>query len=320
MSLVPVNEDVFIAVSDVVAESAADDSLGRTLAVLVLVDGVAVAEYLAPDVVETTTLISWSMAKSVIHAVFGMLVADGAIGPNSLAPIVEWQGDSRREITIQHLLNMRSGLMFNEDYVDATTSHCIDMLFGEGQHDTAAYASALPLIHEPGEVFNYSSGTTNILSRIAGDLVGGGEQGMRAFLSDRLFGPLGMASASPRFDRAGTFIGSSFLYASARDFAAFGELYRTGGAANGTQIIPGEWVQRASTPTPVPESEAHGYGAHWWLWPEYRGFAAHGYEGQRILVVPDRGLTLVRLAKTPESQGPAMEAYLRRIVELIPTK
>jgi CubicO group peptidase (beta-lactamase class C family) len=320
MSVVPVSESVFKAVTEVVAESAADDSLGRTLAMLVLVDGVAVAEHFAPEVTETTTLISWSMAKSVIHAVFGMLVADGAIGPDSLAPVVEWQSDSRREITIQHLLNMRSGLLFNEDYVDATTSHCIEMLFGEGQHDTAAYASALPLIHEPGEVFNYSSGTTNILSRIAGDLVGGGEQGMRAFLSDRLFGPLGMASASPRFDRAGTFIGSSFLYASARDFAAFGELYRTGGVANGIQLIPREWVQHAITPTPVPEPEAHGYGAHWWLWPEYRGFAAHGYEGQRILVVPDRGLTLVRLAKTPELQGPAMEAYLRSIVELIPTK
>jgi CubicO group peptidase (beta-lactamase class C family) len=320
MSAVPVSEDVSIAVSDVVAASAADESLGRTLALLVLVDGVAVAEYLAPEVSETTTLISWSMAKSVIHAVFGMLVADGVIEPDSLAPVSEWQGDSRREITIQHLLNMRSGLLFNEDYVDATTSHCIEMLFGEGQPDTAAYASALPLIHDPGEVFNYSSGTTNILSRIAGDLIGGGEHGMRAYLSDRLFGPLGMTSASPRFDDAGTFIGSSFLYASVRDFAAFGELYRTDGVANGIQLISPEWIQHASSPTPVPESEAHGYGAHWWLWPEYRGFAAHGYEGQRILVAPDRGLTLVRLGKTPELQGPAMEGYLRRIVELIPAK
>jgi CubicO group peptidase (beta-lactamase class C family) len=317
---VPVSADVSRAVSEVVLESATDDSLGLTLATLVLVDGVVVAERYAPEVNESTTLISWSMAKSVVHAVFGLLVGDGLIQPDSPAPVMEWQSDSRREITIQQLLNMRSGLLFNEDYVDATTSHCIEMLFGEGQDDTATYAVALPLIHEPGEIFNYSSGTTNILSRVAGDIIGGGEQGMRAFLSERLFGPLGMASASPRFDRAGTFIGSSFLYASARDFAAFGEMYRLGGTANGAQLVSSEWIRHAVEPTPIPETEAHGYGAHWWLWPEYRGFAAHGYEGQRILVVPDRGLTLVRLGKTPEAQGPTMEAQLRRIVELVPTK
>jgi CubicO group peptidase (beta-lactamase class C family) len=312
--------DVLSSVRTVVAELAADDSLGLTLAVLVLQDGVPIAEHYGSGVNETTTLISWSMAKSVVHSVFGMLVADGLIQPDSPAPVNEWQSDSRRHITIQQLFNMRSGLLFNEDYVDAAASHCIEMLFGEGQHDTAAYAASLPLVHPPGEVFNYSSGTTNILSRIANDLIGGGEEGMRAFLGDRLFGPLGMTTASPRFDRAGTFIGSSFLYASPKDFASFGELYRLGGVAKGVQVLPSEWVRHGTEPTPVPQSEAHGYGAHWWLWPEYRGFAAHGYEGQRILVVPERALTIVRLGKTAEAQGPAMESYLRRIVELVPTK
>jgi CubicO group peptidase (beta-lactamase class C family) len=307
------------AVQQLVNELAADASCVGTLAILVLVDGREVAAHYGPGISATSTLISWSMAKSVVHAVIGLLVGDGRISVDDCAPVPQWSHDSRRNITVQQLLNMRSGLEFNEDYVDAATSHCIEMLFGVGQHDTAAYASALPLAHEPGEVFNYSSGTTNILARIAGDIVGGGEEGMRAFLSERLFEPLGMSSAVPRFDRAGTFIGSSFLYATARDFAAFGELYRHDGLApNGVRLLPEGWVQHAKTPTPVPTSEAHGYGAHWWLWPEYRGFGAHGYEGQRTLVFPERRLTLVRLGKTPEADGPALEVSLRRIIEAVP--
>jgi CubicO group peptidase (beta-lactamase class C family) len=296
-----------------------DPSVVGTLAMVVLVDGREVASWYGPEVSAESTLISWSMAKSVVHAVFGLLVADGRISVEDCAPVPEWTNDTRSRITIQHLLNMRSGLLFNENYVDATTSHCIEMLFGSGQHDTAAYASALPSVHDPGEVFNYSSGTTNILSRIAGDLVGGGENGMRTFLSDRLFSPLGMTSAAPRFDKAGTFIGSSFLYATAKDFAAFGELYRQNGVApNGQRLLPKGWVEHATTPTPVPVEERHGYGAHWWLWPQFDGFGAHGYEGQRILVLPSRRLTIVRLGKTPEADGPAMEAALSRIIAAIP--
>ncbi len=305
-------------VSTIVEEAFADSTLGDTFAMLMMVDGNVVVERYAPTVNHATTLISWSMAKSVTHALLGLLVADGVLAPSDPAPIPEWQSDDRSTITIQHLLNMKSGLLFNEDYVDASESHCIEMLFGSGQDDVAGYACALPLEHAPGTFFNYSSGTTNILCRIARDVVGGGEQGMRTYLSQRLFEPLGMGSAVPRFDKAGTFIGSSFLYATAREFAAFGELYRNDGVVHGSRILPEGWVEHARTPTPVPESEDHGYGAHWWLWPEYAAFGAHGYEGQRTIVVPDRKLTLVRLGKTAEGRRPDMHAYLRRIIEAVP--
>ena len=191
------------------------------------------------------------------------------------------------------------------------------MLFGEGKDDVAGYAAALPLDHEPGSVFNYSSGTTNIVARIVGQALGGGEGAMRAFMETELFGPLGMASADPRFDAAGTFVGSSFLYCTARDFARFGELYLNDGTWAGKRILPEGWVEFARTPVPVSPEEEFGYGAHWWLWDGHGfpgTFAAHGYEGQYIVVCPERELVVVRLGKTPAELRPLV---IERIAGLL---
>ena len=259
------------------------------------------------------------MAKSITHALVGICVADGLLDPAAPAPVAAWSGDARRTVTLQHLLTMTSGLHFVEDYVDGEVSHVIDMLFGDGKDDVATYAAARPLEAPPGAQWSYSSGTTNIVCRIVGDAIaptyGAGEQGMRSFMSERLFGPLGMTSAEPKFDAAGTFIGSSFVYATARDFARFGEMYRNGGMCDGKRIVPEGWVDHARTPTPVPDTEAFGYGAHWWLWrDEPRSLACHGYEGQRTIVVPDRELVLVRLGKTPAEQGPKVDALLSHML------
>jgi len=288
-----------------------------TLAEVVVHRGEVVHELYGPGTEPATTLISWSTAKSVTHALAGIAVRDGLLDLDAPAPVPEWASDARRTITLRHLLNMRSGLRFVEDYVDDSISHCIDMLFGSGKDDVAAYAAALPLDHEPGSIFNYSSGTTNIVSRIVGQAVGGGEVGMRAFMQDELFGPLGMTSADPRFDVAGTFIGSSFLYCTARDFARFGELYLVDGLWNGQRILPEGWVEFGRTAVPVPADEEFGYGAHWWLWDSHGfpgTFAAHGYEGQYIIVCPGRELVLVRLGKTPVEVRPPV---IRRLEELL---
>jgi CubicO group peptidase (beta-lactamase class C family) len=267
----------------------------------------------------STPLLSWSMAKSVTQALVGLCVADGALALDAPAPVPAWAGDARRAITLQQLLNMRSGLEFVEDYVDSGVSHVIEMLFGTGKDDVAGYAAAFPLVAPPGALWNYSSGTSNIVARIVGDAVGGGEAGLRAFMSERLFGPIGMTTADPRFDPAGTFIGSSFVYASAPDFARFGYLYLRGGTWDGQAVLPAGWADHARTPTPVPETEDYGYGAHWWLWREEPGsLAAHGYEGQRIVVLPGRDLVLVRLGRTPEEQRVAMNGALRRVVACFP--
>jgi CubicO group peptidase (beta-lactamase class C family) len=223
---------------------------------------------------------------------------------------------------LQDLLDMRSGLEWIEDYVDDSVSHCLDMLFGAGADDMAAYAAALPLIHRPGTTWNYSSGTTNIVSSIVGDAVTppGGDRraAMERFLHDRLFGPLGMASADPRFDDAGTFIGSSYVYATARDFARFGQLYLDDGLCAGRRILPAGWRDHARRLTAVDPEGTFDYGRHWWLWREsHAAFGCHGYEGQYTVVVPDRDLVVVHLGKSPIDQRPPLIAQLRLIIDAV---
>ena len=172
-----------------------DPATGHTLALAVMQAGEVVFERYGtqPDtafgpggpVTADTTLISWSMAKSITHAAVGVLVGNGLLDPAAPAAVPSWAGTPKGEITLQQLLEMRSGLRFVEDYVDGSVSHVIEMLFGEGKDDVAGFAAAQPLDHRPGEVWNYSSGTTNIVARIAGDVVGGGREGMEAFLETK---------------------------------------------------------------------------------------------------------------------------------------
>ena len=270
-----------------------------------------------------STLISWSTAKSITHAALGLLVADGRLDLAAPADVPEWRGSDKQPITVLDLLEMRSGLEFIEDYVDGESSHCIRMLFGEGAADHAGYAAALPLIHQPGTVWNYSSGTTNIITRILGRVIGGGRQGMETFLSERLFGPVGMNSAVPKFDESGTWVGSSYVYASARDFARFGELYRNDGVTgSGERILPAGWADHGRTFVAHDPTDdlptGFDYGRHWWMWPDFPGsIAAHGYEGQFIIVVPDRELTVVHLGKTDAGVRRHLLGHLSDLIRLV---
>ena len=315
--------------SSIADDLLADDAAhGRTLALVVQHRGEVVFERYGtqPDtpfaaggpVGPDTTLISWSMAKSITQAAVGIAVGDGLLTLDAPAPVPAWRGTAKEAITLLDLLEMRPGLEFVEDYVDDSISHCIDMLYGSGTDDMAAYAAALPLLHEPGTHWNYSSGTTNIVARILGDAVGGGREGMEAFLRERLFGPAGMASAVPKFDTAGTFVGSSYVYATARDFARFGRLFLDDGVAGGVRVLPEGWRDVARTPVAFDDEGGFGYGRHWWLWPEFPGsFAAHGYEGQYTLVVPDRDLVVVHLGKVPADMRPVVRSALAAIVEAV---
>jgi CubicO group peptidase (beta-lactamase class C family) len=295
----------------------ADPGLGVTLAVVVERHGEVVAERYGPETDEGTTLISWSMAKSILHALVGTVVADGLLDLDAPAPVPEWADpeDPRHPITTDQLLRMCSGLRFCEDYVDDQVSDVITMLFGDGRHDMAAFAAGFPLEHPPGTVFNYSSGTSNIVAGIVGRLLGGREA-VEARLQDRLFDPLGMTSATARFDDAGTFVGSSYVYATARDFARFGCLYLQRGRWEGEEVLPVGWVDHATRRTPLDTGEGEQpYGAHWWLVEDPAGsFAAQGYEGQRTLVVPDLDLVVVRLGKTVADLKPNLDRWLAELV------
>ncbi|MDB9867471.1 beta-lactamase family protein [Pseudomonadales bacterium] len=243
---------------------------------------------------------SWSMAKSITHALVGILVRQGKLDIYAPAAVPEWQHDARRDITLDQLLRMSSGLEFQEDYIDSG-SDVIAMLQFDGRHDVGAFAANKPLIHAPGSVWSYASGTTNIICRILKDIVGGGASGMLRLMSDELFEPLGIRSAAPKFDTSGTFIGSSYLFATPQDFARFGLLYLRGGVWDGQQILPAGWVDYARTPTYQSDQEA--YGAQWWLSPDHPGwFYCGGYDGQRILCVPQKDLVIVRCGRTPVAE------------------
>jgi CubicO group peptidase (beta-lactamase class C family) len=310
------------------------DDEGITLALLIQQSGQVVAERYgvqpenifqpATPVTAQTTLTSWSMAKSITHAAVGLLVGDGLIDVDAPAAVPEWVGTDKAEITLLQLLEMRSGLRFVEDYVDDDISNCTEMLFGESGPSHAAYAAALPLDHAPGSFYNYSSGTTNIVARIVGDVVHGvggdpadRQASMEEFLHGRLFGPVGMSSAVPKFDGAGDFVGSSYVFATARDFAKFGELYRHDGVtSDGVRILPEGWSHHARGFSALDPDNGCEYGRHWWMWPDIEGsLACQGYEGQFIIVVPSRELVLVHLGKTPADMNAQLRDRLRSIIQ-----
>lgn len=292
--------------------------LGATLALLVVQGGALVSEAYGAGVDASAPLLSWSIAKSVVHAAVGACVMDGLVALDEPAPIAHWSNDDRGRITIRDLLAMRSGLSWREDYVDGHASDVIRMLFGRGEADVAAFAADLPLAAAPDGHFVYSSGTSNILAAVLGERLGGPVQ-VERFLRDRIFDPLGMSSAVPRFDSSGTWIGSTYLYATARDFARFGLLYARDGVWDGQRILPNGWVDNARRTLSIDPDGVEGYGHHWWTMRDADGsFAATGFEGQRILVVPERDLVIVRMGKTPADLGTAWKDHLIEIAQLFP--
>ncbi len=307
--------------AELIAEHAASkveekDPFGQSLALVVVQGGRIVAEQYGPTADVDTTLISWSMAKSMLHAAVGIAVADGTVDIDAPAAMSQWSDadDPRAAITMRDLLMMRSGLSWNEDYVDDSVSNVIEMLFGSGADDCAAYAASLALDFPVGEHWCYSSGTSNIVSRVLTDALGGADA-MQALLDDKLFGPLGMTSARPTFDASGTWVASSYVHATARDFARFGLLYMRNGRWGDTAVLPEGWVDGARRPHAFDPSNGQGYAMHWWtVFDGHGSFACNGYEGQRIQVVPALDLVIVRLGKSPAETYANLRDFYTRLV------
>jgi CubicO group peptidase (beta-lactamase class C family) len=303
-----------------------DGPTATTYAVLVVHQGRLIAEryqnelpsFTHPPTPVTidTPLLSWSMAKSMLHAVVGLLVGEGRLDLDAPANVPEWADpdDPRHAITLRQLLAMRDGLDFVEDYVDDRTSDVIEMLFGAGQADMAHFAADRPLAAPPGERFNYSSGTSNIISSVVVRAIGSGPP-YETYLRQRLFGPIGMAGATPEFDATGTWVASSYVRATAQDFARFGLLYLRDGIWDGARILPEGWVDYARTIESV-DPEGVPYGAHWWgVAGDTQGtFRASGYEGQSIMLCPTLDLIVVRLGKTSIEHDPDLVAWRADLV------
>ena len=311
------------------AMDAAFDPLGplqQTYAVVVIHRGRLVFERydgLLPQwdkpgkpVVRDTPLLSWSIAKSVLHAVVGMLVDEGRLVLDEPAPVPEWSapGDPRHPITLQNLLDMRDGLDFREEYEDADVSDVLQMLFGRGKADMAAYAAGRPLAAPPGSRFSYSSGTSNVISGIVARLLGPGEP-YRRLLDERVFGPLGMTSAAATFDDAGTWVAASYVHAAARDYARFGLWYLRDGVWDGRRLLPEGWVDRGRRPRSVDPDDGDYYGSHWWTREGPFGtFWAAGHEGQFIDVCPALDLVLVRMGRTDSEHSEELKAWRTGVI------
>jgi CubicO group peptidase (beta-lactamase class C family) len=278
-----------------------------TKSVVVVHDGRVITERYAPGYDIDTPQLSFSMAKTVINALIGILVRDGRLAVDQPAPVPAWREphDPRHGLTIDNLLRHNSGLALEEtgSPFDVTTR----MLMFED--DTAAYAEAAPLIAPIGSRWHYSSPGYAILSRIVRDAVGGNAEAVLRFARRELFDPLGMRSVTLEFDAAGTPLGSSFFYASARDWARFGMLYLDDGVIGGRRILPEGWVRYSSRLTP---GAFYGYAAGLWTSLALTGaedgpvgtglppgaFFANGRLGQFIVIVPSERLVVVRLGVT----------------------
>ncbi len=274
-------------------------------AILVAVDGKLVDERYAEGFSETTPLLSWSMAKSVTSTLVGAAAERGLIDVNAPAPVPEWSGDARKDITWDDLLRMQSGLAFGEEY-DAMRSDVNRMLFDMA--DSGALAAKNQALHAPGEAWHYSSGTTNLISKALRAALTQAGVDYHAFAREAVFNPIGATSFVMEPDASGTFIGSSFVYATARDWARLGQLYLQDGVWDGERILRQSWADYVATPTEASNGE---YGAHFWLnragaagrerymkaLPEAVYFMS-GHEGQYVFIVPSKRMVIVRLGMT----------------------
>jgi CubicO group peptidase (beta-lactamase class C family) len=275
----------------------------RTRAVIILYNGQLVAERYADGFNAKTKLSGWSMTKTVTGALIGILVKQGKLAIDSPAPVPEWRSanDPRHLITVTNLLQQRSGLDFEENY--SKSSDATRMLFEKA--DMGGFTASRPLKNQPGSVFYYSSGNSNILSRIIRQTLGDSQY--YGFPYQQLFYKLGMYSAVIEPDAFGTFVGSSYMYATARDWARFGLLYLNDGVFNKERILPKGWVAQSTRPASV---DKQGYGYQIWLntggdtlikrYPSAPAdmFYADGFESQLIFVIPSKNLVVVRLGLT----------------------
>ena len=300
-----------------------------TRAVVVVYDGQIVAERYAPGFTRDTPLLGWSMTKSVTNALVGILVGQGKLAVDEPAPVPEWSGpdDPRGAITLDQMLRMSSGLEFGEIYEDPRSDVCL-MLFSV--RDAAAYAADKPLETDPGGKWYYSSGTTNIISRIVRHAVGGTHADYFAFPRRALFDRIGMRSAVIEPDPAGTFVGSSYMYATARDWARFGLLYLQDGVWEGERILPEGWVDYSRKPT--PGSDRGVYGAHFWLNPTGTPaelaepaqrlpadlYQCSGHEGQSVTIIPSRNTVIVRLGLTQDPEAWNLDSFIVDVLEAVP--
>lgn len=284
----------------------------QTRAVLVLYKNQLIAERYARGFTKESRILGWSMTKSILSTVFGIMQYQGKLSVQDRAPILEWENDDRKKITLHNLLQMNSGLAWDENY--EKISDVTKMLFLED--DMTKMHQKQQLVNSPNFSWNYSSGTSNLLSGILRKKLGNQQEYLDYWYRE-LIDKIGMNSMIVETDVKGHYVASSYAWATARDWAKFGLLYLHKGNWNGTQIFSPEWVDYITQPTPTSNNS---YGAHFWLNAGNKMkdvpsnmFYADGYQGQRVYILPDQEMVVVRLGLKNYNEN----KFLKEIIQSI---
>ena len=317
-NIIELNDPNFKKIIDYTFSTKSSKTLGRTNALLIIQNGSIVFEKYNAPINRNTKLVSYSMAKSYIGLLTGIMIDKGFIeSKNEKNLLKEWQ-DNRKNISISHLLNMQSGLDFVEEYDTNGRSDTLEMLFGDGRFDQASFASSFGLkTIFPGMKYNYSTGETNILSKIIKTKLKEQNLDYQNFISDNLSSKIGLKNTIFEFDDSGTFIGGSSVFANARDFARFGYLYLRDGQWDGETVVSKSWIDD----TRKPAKNTHGiYSNKFWMpHPAFtRGlpgdtYYCAGFGGQYILIIPSKDMVVVRLGETYMEDDRVLE-NLSRII------
>lgn len=290
-----------------------------TRAIVVLKDGELVAERYADGFDPATPQLGWSMTKSVTNLLVGRLVQQGELSLDDAGLVEDWT-DERSEITIRHLLEMTSGLEWDETYDLGTP--ITQMLYGED--DMGAYVASQDLAHEPGSYLQYSSGSTTLLCDIITDGRGGAN-----LPREEIFAPLGLATATLETDAAGTPVCSSYMWASPRDWASIGQFALQDGEWNGEQLLPEGWMSESTAAVTTADTiESPGYASSWWSNTAADGsivneglpgdaYFASGHDGQKVTVVPSEALVIVRMGFTPTVEDERAFSTASMLVEAL---
>jgi len=288
----------------------------RTRAVVVLYKDELIAEKYDTGFNKDSKILGWSMTKSITSSAFGVLAKQGKIDIYKPAPIAEWKNDDRKIITINDLLHMNSGLEWEENY--STICDATKMLFQA--EDMGKVQMDKPAQFKPNTHWNYSSGTTNLLSRILRAQFKT-QQEYLDFWYSAVIDKIGMNSMIVEQDMSGIFVGSSYAWATPRDWSKFGLLYLHKGNWNGEQILDESWVKYTATPTNTSDGK---YGAQFWLnaggkFPDVPRdmFYCSGYQGQMVAIIPSLDMVIVRMGLKEDDQGFDFNGFLKGIISSI---
>ena len=290
-------------------------------AMVVVQDGRIIAERYGPGFSASTPLVGWSMTKTVNAALIGRLMLSGRISYDDTHLLPQWGNDPRGGIKLSDLMGMESGLAFNEDY--GAVADVTRMLYLDP--DMVSLPASAPLVAAPGRDFHYSSGTALLLSRIwmnkAGD-----PRAAFDYPRDALFGPLGMTSAVFEADERGTFVGSSYLYATGHDWARFGQFLLQDGVWNGQRLLPEGFVAMMRTPTASSGGD-YTQGQAWLAGPggetsaefglPQDTFWLQGHDGQSVAIIPSANLVFVRMGLTPSWLRYRPQVMLKEILNTL---